>query len=166
MGSRKLEIMVIGVMVLAFIAFVISAAMILLPFNPLTFNSVSVQQEACAQEAIESEVDYSLDENEFDLIQSMDVQSSWIAEDVPGVEEGAERIISEIILVQDQLEPGRTLRPSRIPRIAPNDPGVWRLKLRNIVRSGPRIQEVEVMADNSTTVLGSENPECGPVTTS
>ncbi len=158
--KTKLEVGVLVVMLCAFLAFVVTATVVFLPFEPLSYNSVSAPEEACAQDGVEINLDYNLDEDSFDSIRAIETQSSWIAEDVPGVPDGAERIIAETTLLQDQIEPGRTIRPGLAQRIAPEDLGVWRLKLRSVVRGTPTIQEVAVTAENNTTVLGRDNPEC------
>jgi hypothetical protein len=156
----KLEVLVIGVMVFAFLAFCIAAVVIFLPFDPLTYHSVSAEEEACADENIDSYVDYTIDESQYNSIRSMDVQSSWVAEDVPSVDPGYERLVTQVTISPEQIQPGRTLQQGRTLRLTPPDPGVWRLKLRIVVHGGPHLQEVDVLADEPTTILDRSDPQC------
>jgi hypothetical protein len=152
--------MVLSIMACAFIAFCATAAVLFLPFNPLTYHSLSVPSEICPGENVTTTVDYELDEGEFSSIRAMDVQTSWVAEDVPELEHGTERIVTELTITQDQLSPGRNTHGGRAIRPAPETPGVWWLELNIVVRGTPWIQEVKVVSDNTITVLSEDDPQC------
>lgn len=161
MAKPKVEHLVLVVMVGAILLFCVAAVYILLPFDPLTFNHLAVSQDrVCSGENVKIDADYNLNPAEFGSIRSMEIQTTWVSEDVPGIEPGRERVLSELTYDQDQLKPGQTIATGRAPRPAPDEPGVWRLKLRHTVRSIPHIQEVETYSENSTEVLSEDDPEC------
>jgi hypothetical protein len=140
--------------------FVVAAAVIFLPFSPLSFNRLTAEEQACPSEDVEIYADYDLDEREFNSIRSMEVQTAWVAEDVPNVDSGRERIVSEVTLNQDQMRPGRTATQGSVARTAPREAGVWRLKLKHTVRGAPHIQEAETLAEAPTEVFSEDSPEC------
>jgi hypothetical protein len=156
----RVEHLVLGVMALAFVMFLVAAIVIFLPFNPLTFNHLRVDEQACAGDQVAIDADYTLHEEDFDSIRSLEVQTAWIAEDVPEVQTGRERIASEITIGAEQLQPGNTQAQGRVPRAVPQEPGLWRLKLRHTIRGAPRIQEVETVSENTIEVLDENSDEC------
>jgi hypothetical protein len=156
----KVEHLVLGIMLCAILMFVVAAAVIFLPFSPLSFNRLTAGEQTCPSENVEIYVDYNLNDREFSSIRSMEVQTAWVAEDVPNVDSGRERIVSEVTLNQDQIRPGRTETQGSVTRTAPSEAGVWRLKLKHTVRGAPRIQEVETLAESPTEVFSEDSPDC------
>jgi hypothetical protein len=147
-------------MICSFIMFIIAAVIIFLPFNPLSFQKLAADEQACVGEPVDIDARYTLDVAQFDSIRSMEVQTAWIAEDVEGIDSGRERVVSEITMSPSQIRPGVVETKGSAPRTAPADPGTWRLKLRNIVRGTPRIQELETQSENTTEVLSANSAEC------
>jgi hypothetical protein len=147
-------------MLLALIMFLTAAVVIFLPFEPMHFSHLRADEEACVGEPVDIDAKYTIDEEQFNSIRSMEVQSAWIAEDVEGIDPGRERVVSEISMNPDQIRPGVVETKGSAPRTAPTDPGTWRLKLRNTVRGTPSIQEVETESENTTEVLPKDSPEC------
>lgn len=161
-GPRlKVEYVGLAVMALAVVVFIMMVAVVASPFEPIRNYTIEMESEVCPGQDAESTVMYDLDPAMFDAITEIEVQTSWVAEDVPGIEAGTERLEREVTLKRDQLHPGRTEDTGRAVRIAPSDPGVWRVHVRNVVRGWPRVQEVLTPAEEPTTVLdvGSDNCE-------
>ncbi|MEJ7871423.1 MAG: hypothetical protein WKF67_04130 [Rubrobacteraceae bacterium] len=143
------------------------AIFILYPYRPMEALAVSLEEtEACPGAEVPVNVSYYLDPELFDGIRSIEVKSNWIAEDVPGEEEGA------VVLAADAAIPGQLLNEgwrrgeSRAPRRAPEQPGAWQLDTETTVLGTlfylPHLQTTRITSARSLTV--TDSADCDSLT--
>jgi hypothetical protein len=150
------------VVALAIVALVVSV-LLLWPFDPMTINSYTPsKKEVCPEELVGMYIDYELTEEA--EVREVEVTSNWEVVDVPGLTPGQRVQEVEDKLPGDRMRPGRTVIESSILRSAPPPPGEWRVVSEMLVRGTihgiPNVQELQVRADDTTTVLDASDKAC------
>lgn len=158
---KILETFVLAVMCIAAIVALVALVQQILPYEPITIHSTQVESgEACSNSSLKVYVDYSIDEELYSGIRSVQVKSDWVAVDVPNLDAGTRRAAADQPLDVSLLTPGRREGDGRVLRISPQREGVWSLETELTVRGKnqyglPAVQTVYSTADEDTTISDS-----------
>ncbi len=136
------------------------AAFVLYPYRPMESLVSSLDEtQACPGAEVPVIVSYYLEPELFDGITGVNVRSNWIAEDVPGKEEGAVVLAAEAFIPAELLNEGWRSGESRVVRRTPEEQGVWQLETEITVRGSlfylPKLQTDRVTSAKGFTVMDS-----------
>lgn len=145
-------------------------AFLLWPWEGMEVYSFEpTKTEVCPMEVVGAERDYRIDPDAD--VYLVEVEPLWIAVDVPGVRDGSVLRGPDAAYSEAETRPGRRRITSAVLRIAPSQPGEWRLGSVTTVRATPyplpvtKVQELELESEKVVTVLPADDPACdGPKT--
>ncbi len=157
---KQLEILGIALMGACLLTAVSFAVFVLYPYRPMEALAISLNKtEVCPGAEVPIEVSYYLEPELFDGVRGLEVKSNWIAEDVPGKNEGAVVLAADASIPGELLNEGWRRGDSRATRRAPEEPGVWQMDTLTIVRGSlfflPKLQTIHVAPPESLTVTTS-----------
>jgi hypothetical protein len=153
----------LGFMGLMCLLAVLVLVSLFLPYAPLTIHSYEAsKRELCPQELTSVTVDYSVMHPPG--IRRIEVEPAWVAEDVAGLERGQRIESADSTPVTYPTTAGRRTVQSNVLRVAPIQPGEWRvageLTVYGNAYGTPRVQVLTPQARGITTVLPPDAPEC------
>lgn len=162
---KKLEVTMLVMMLGAILVALLGALYFIIPYRPMTYHSLFLGSDVCPGKLVSITVDYDIDENYFDGVHALEVNTDWVAKDVPGIKNGFKLSVSKSEIDKSGLTPGRTHRETKVGVLAPEVPGVWTLEVHDVLRGTqlglPKPQELDFFSDNSATVLDPSDPQCG-----
>ncbi len=157
---KHLEILGVMLMAGCLLTGLTFAFFVLYPYRPMESLAVSLDEtEACPGAEVPVTVSYYLEPELFDGVRSLEVESNWRAENVPGKEEGAVVLAADASIPVELLNEGWRRGESRVTRRAPGEPGVWQLDTETTLRGSlfylPKFQTSRVTSAKSLTVTAS-----------
>jgi hypothetical protein len=168
-GEQQLErarirvFVALGFIGLMCLAAVLSLISFFLPYAPFAIHSYEADRsEMCPQELTSVTVDYSVAPG-MD-VRRVEVEPWWVVEDVPGLSRGQRVEATDSTPAHYPTTPGRKTITSDILRMAPMQPGEWRvaaeLRVYGTAYLTPHVQVLRPQAKEVTTVLSPDAPEC------
>ncbi len=163
---RRIEVVALGTMFVAALGCAAVLASLFFSYEPMNMRAIEPEEtEVCPLAGVGTLVDYVLDPEYFEGIRYLEVRSNWVAQDVPGIEDGTKRLAADTTLPKELLTAGERDGPSRAVRPAPEVPGTWGLETTTIVRGTalgllPKAQVVKTDTAAPLAVLPPDDPEC------
>lgn len=163
-ARQQANFVVASVGVLAILS--ISSMLVLLwPWQGMeVYSYQATETEVCPLEVVGVVRDYRIHPEA--NIYSVEVHPSWIAVDVFGFKDGSVLAGPDGRYTEAEEKPGRRVVNSSVLRVAPPQPGEWRLGSTIVVHGSPsilpipKVQEIELASEEALTVLESDDPKC------
>lgn len=163
--ARRQVGLVVGFIGLLAVVSVAGLVVLLWPWSGMEVYSFEpTKAEVCPMEIVGAERDYRIDPAAD--VYRVEVEPLWIAVDVPGVEEGSVLRGPDAAYSESETRPGRRTVTSTVLRVAPPQPGEWRMGSVTTVRATPyplpvtKVQEIEVRSSRTVTVREADHPKC------